>query len=165
MVAVLYNAVPRRPSENLLSLAPVLDPVQALVSVAGVSLMVFLVWFATRRAAPVTLGDEAGVREWVGRELLGFTVGEVAVDADRRRAIAISAKGDEAALIFVMGRRPVAWRLPVARLGGASLQEAGDGKLAVDLPTGDFTRPHFSMTLSGAPGVVELLRAVQGGPA
>ncbi len=134
-----------------------LDPVQILISVGGVSLVLVLVWLATRRAAPVVLGGPDGARKQIERELLGFQLGEVVVDVGDRRALALSADGSEVALVYVMGRRLTCWKLPLGRLGQVELRAAGEGTTAIDLPTGDFTRRHFSLTFRGSPEDARLL--------
>jgi hypothetical protein len=124
-----------------------LDPVQILISVSGVSLVVVLVWLATRQAPPVALGGPDGARAWIQRELHGFRLGPIAIDIGDRRALAVSEDGGEVALIFVLGRRLVGWRLPASQLGGLKLRDAADGTALVQVSTGDFTRPGFSLTV------------------
>jgi len=124
-----------------------LEPVQMLISVSGVALVLLLVWLATRRESPVVLGGEAGARALIERELLGFEVAHLAVDVGGRRALALSRDGKEVALAYVMGSRPTCWRLPAAGLEPLGTRPAGEGIVAVDVPTGDFTRRTFSLEL------------------
>jgi hypothetical protein len=134
-----------------------LDPVQILISVGGVSLVLGLVWLATRREPPVVLGGEVGARAWIRRELLGFQVGELAVDVGDRRALAVSADGSEVALVYVMGRRLTSWRLPLGKLGQVELRQGGEGEIVIEVPTGDFTRRRFSLTIRGSQEDARLL--------
>ncbi len=137
-----------------------LDPVQIVVSVVGVSLVVALVWLATRRAPPVVLGGEGGLRPWLGREFPGFQAGAIGVDGSDRRALALSEDAREVALIFVMGRRRVGWRFPVNKLRGVEVRDAADGMAVVDIATGDFTRPHFSLEVRDRSLLESLSRSV-----
>jgi hypothetical protein len=135
-----------------------LDPVQALISVTGVSLILSLVWLATRNAPPLTLGGEAGVRARLAREVLGFRIGQLAVEPSDRRALAISADGGEVVLLFVMGTRVVWWRLPLAKLGRIE-RKSRDGGVTLELHTGDFTRPEFSLAVPDVSLLPAQLRA------
>ena len=134
-----------------------LDPVGILISVSGVSLVVFLVWLSTRRAAPIALGGEAGARAFLTRELFGFQVGQIALDVGDRRGLATSADGRELVLFFVMGGRPTFWRVPVAKIGKLALRDAGDGQALLEIRTADFTRPKLSLTFASKAQVERLL--------
>jgi hypothetical protein len=135
-----------------------LDPIQILISVGGVSLVVLLVWLATRSAPPVVLGGEAGARAWLARELPGFTPGPLAVDIHDRRGLAVSNDAAEVALIFVIGRRTVGWRLPAAKLGRPEVRDT-QGATVVAVSTGDFTRPSFWLEVADASPIRGLLSA------
>lgn len=139
-----------------LGLSP-LDPLAMLLSFSGVALVVFVVWLGTRRAAPLRLGGEAAIRDQLARELLGFELGELAVSSDDQGAVAVSADGRELALVFLVGRRPTFWRLPLGKLQGATLRPSANGQAAVDLATGELTRPSVSFNFDDAAQIQRLL--------
>jgi len=138
-----------------------IDPVQLVVSVVGVSLIVALVWAAAGWKT-ASVGDAAAVRERLGRELPGFAIGALAVDSKGRAAIARSDDGAQIVLLFAMGQRLTCWTLPAAAIRGAKLRPLEGGGATLDLETGDFTRGRMRLDLADAamaaavlPGLVE----------
>jgi hypothetical protein len=132
-----------------------IDPVQAVVSVVGVSLIVGLVWLAAG-SATASVGDAAAVRERLARELPGFVVGALVVDRNGRAAVARSKDGAELALLFATGKRVTCWSLPAA-IAGAKLRSQASGNAVLELETGDFTRPHLKLDLADSASAEGLL--------
>jgi hypothetical protein len=123
-----------------------IDPVQAVVSVVGVSLIVGLVWLAAG-SETARVGDAAAVRERLARELPGFSIGALVVDRNGRAAVARSRDGAELALLFATGKRVTCWSLPSA-IARAHLRSHAPGNAVLELDTGDFTRPHLKLELA-----------------
>lgn len=126
-----------------------IDPVQLVVSVVGVSLIVGLVWLAAG-SETASVGDAAAVRERLARELPGFLIGALVVDRNGRAAIAQSKDGAELALLFATGRRVTCWSLPATALARAKLQSHASGNAVLELDTGDFTHPRLKLELANS---------------
>jgi hypothetical protein len=141
---------------------PPLDPIGIAISVGGVSFICFMVWLLTKNDPKKVLGGEAGVRNLLAHELLGFQVAAVVVDVTDRRALAKSADGTEVALVFVMGGKVDVWRTPIAKLGKAVLKPTSDGKTELELHLGDFTRPDLSFVVRNAEQLKGLLPQLAG---
>jgi hypothetical protein len=136
-----------------------IDPVQLVVSVMGVSLIVGLVWLAAG-GTTASVGDEAAVRQRLARELPGFLIGALAIDSNGRSAIAQSQDGAEIALLFATGRRMTLWSLPAADIQWAELRTFAAGNAILELATGDFTRSRLKLDLSDAASARGLLPGV-----
>ena len=141
-----------------------IDPVQLVVSVVGVSLIVGLVWLVTG-GQTASVGGEAEVRRRLGRELPGFAIGLLAIDSQGRAAVAQSSDGAEIALLFATGKRITCWVLPAAAVRGAELRRLSDGKALLELRTGDFTLGRLKLELAHAESASGLLPDLLGAPA
>ena len=124
-----------------------IDPVQLVVSVVGVSLIVGLVWLAAG-SETASVGDAAAVRERLAREFPGFTIGALVIDLKGRAAIARSKDGAEIALLFATGQRVTCWSLPASALARAKLRSQASGRAVLELDTGDFTCPRLKLELA-----------------
>ena len=114
-----------------------------LVSLSGVVLVVGLVWW-TMGSAVARIGDEAAARARIAPDHPDFVTNRLLIAADQRSALALSADGREAILLFALGSRVTLWRMPRNRLR-AELRET-----ALIVHTHDFTLPRLCLPLTDA---------------
>lgn len=133
-----------------------IDPIQLVVSVVGVSLIVGLVWLAAG-SGTASVGDAAAVRQRLARELPGFLIGALVVDRNGRAALARSKDGAELALLFATGQRVTCWSLPTKAIAAAKLRSQASGNVVLELDTGDFTRPRLKLELADSASAEGLL--------
>jgi hypothetical protein len=130
-----------------------------LVSLAGVLLVVGLVWWAMGSA--VARIDEARARERLAFEFPDFVIGRLLIGADGRSALAISDEGNDLVLLFALGIRVTLWRLPRTSVQ-AELQP---NPPVLVLDTHDFTLPRLRLPIGDLPANRELAASLAGGVA
>jgi hypothetical protein len=128
-----------------------------LVSLAGVLLIVGLVWWAMGSA--VARIDEAHARERLTFEYPDFTIGRLLLGTDGRGALAFSKDGSELVVLFALGSRITCWRLPKTSVQ-AKLQSNPPALL---LDTHDFTLPRLRLPIGDSPSNRELAASLAGG--
>jgi hypothetical protein len=117
----------------------------SLLSLTAIGILVGVI-LLLGRSPSVRFTDAAAFRRLIDRDHPGFNPRALALGRDHAAALALDVNSREILLYFLLGGRPVGWRLPAQRLNaGQTRYEADTDTLIID--TGDFTRARVRLLL------------------
>jgi hypothetical protein len=139
-------------------------PIEQVLVVNFAALILLLLVIRWLAAPPKGLGDAAALRRLVAAGQAGPAPAHLVIGRDNRVAVALDAGSESACLIFLLGARPVVWRVPAARLRPplARYDQTSDSLI---IETGETTKRRLTLQLPERDPQADRLRTVESEPA
>jgi hypothetical protein len=134
-------------------------PIEQVLAADFVALIVLLLVIRWLAGAPrPALGDAASLRQLIATSQPGSAPADLVIGRDGQVAVAFDGAGETASLVFLLGARPVIWRVPAARLRppAARYDRAADSLI---IETGETTRRRLTLRLPESDPQADRLRA------